>query len=124
MCACLYVERSGAVELAGASGAFTDLCIEPAADEILDHSLVLVLHQVDQQLAQPLAVDDVGIGGLARFHNVSPHKNVGDDVGIVNARVLRLNVEDLVPVPNVVIVSRNHNNCCERLSTRLSSTKS
>jgi Fe-S cluster assembly ATPase SufC len=108
LCPRLHVERRRSVELARAHRAGLDPGVEATADQILQHLFVLILHQINEELPETLAVDDIGVGGLSRLDDVPAYEQMRDDVWILDARILGLDVIDVVFVAYVVVIARDH----------------
>src|SRR5512138_294637 len=79
-----------------------------AVDEVPQHLLVLLLHQLADDLREVLGADDVRVGRLLRGEDVPADEEVRDDVGVLQARVLGLDVVHLPLVLDVVVEPHNH----------------
>ena len=86
----------------GAVDQWVELSV-PQGDE---HRLVLLLHHFPDDLAHPVVLDVLGVARLDALEDAPPvHEEVRDDVAVLDARVFRLDVEDLALVTDVVVVS-------------------
>src|SRR6185312_10269604 len=70
-----------------------------------EHRLVLLLHHLADDLAHSVVLDVLGVARLDALQDpAAVHEEVRDDVPVLDARVFRLNVEDLALVADVVVV--------------------
>ena len=69
---------------------------------------MLVEHEAHQDFIALLTVENVGVITLSSIENISPFKEVRNDVGVLDAGVFRLNVEGSTLVLNIMVVSWKH----------------
>ena len=71
---------------------------------------MLFFHQVFNDLVEVIDLGDIGIGGFFRGEDRPPPVKQGDDMGILDATVLGLDVVDLTLITEIVIEPDNHAN--------------
>ena len=92
--------------LHAAGSAAVDDVVEPSLAERDVHLLVLALHQLAHLRREMVGPDQAGVAAFdAPDDAAAVGKDVRDDVGSLDARVLGLDVEDQVPVLDVVVVT-------------------
>ncbi|ALC15443.1 hypothetical protein DSOUD_0655 [Desulfuromonas soudanensis] len=95
----------------------------PAADDLVvlaflegaQHLLVLLLHQLLDDLFEVVDLRDVGVGGLLGTENRPPLVEEGDDVGTSAPAILGLDVIHLALVTKIVIEATDHPSPSEKM---------
>ena len=82
-----------------------DLLLEVAVAKRLDHRLVRVLHQADDDGVEVWLLESIFVFDLATRNDRPVVEDVREVVGLVDARVFRLHVIQPAPVGDVVVVS-------------------